>query len=204
MVKFDKKAILSAKDSVKNASDKLTKIALDMGETDVAPSPEQVKEISESIAAVAMEIVQQADTISEGLEQVTSEPPIEDSEKDKDIVEGNVHLDDETKEKLARLEEDNDDLKKFKETSEKEKMATTYANLFDAKVRSAKFTEFMKMDKPNSELSTVLGATENALKSVTKVASMHKSNETIIFKESTQKNASMSGLSSSAKSLSEI
>lgn len=200
MSKFDKKAILSAKDSVKNASDKLTKIAADMAETETAPSPEQVKEVVESIAAVAQEIVQQADMVAQGLEQVTSEPPVDIPEGDPPVV---ATMDEETREKIAAQDEKIEELEEFKKTNEKEKMATEFANLFDAKVRSAKFTEFMKLDKPNSELSTVLSATESALSSVTKVASMQKTNETIIFNQ-TQKNASMGDMSGNAKSLTEI
>ena len=82
-------------------------------------------------------------------------------------------------------------------------MATDFANLFDAKLKSAKFKEFMAKDQSNAELKTVLSATESALKSVIKVASMQRTNETIIFNQ-TQKNASMSGISGSAKSLTEI
>lgn len=202
MTKFDKKAILSAKDSVKSASDKLTKIAMDMEESGNAPSPEQVKEVVESIAAVAQEIVAEADKVAQGLETIVGDgqdvPPKEN--EGTPVV---TELDEETKAKMAAQDEEITELKKFKETSEKEKMASDYANLFPAAQRSAKFTEFMKMDKPNSELRTVVSATENALTSLTKSASMHKTNETIIFKESTQKNASMGGFGQ-AKSLTEI
>ena len=209
MAKFSKKAILSAKDSVKNASDKLTKIALDMETTETAPSPEQVKEIVESIADVAQEIVQQAEMVAEGLEEVTG-----DVVENEEVVEGTEDkggVNPQDREKLNKMEarveeqdEELDDLKKFKEASEKETLAHKFANLFPSNQQSAKFDEFMKMDKSNAELSTVLGATENVLKSVVKTASMRKSNETIIFKESTQKNASMSDYSNRAKSLVEI
>jgi len=204
MQKLDKKAIMSAKDSVKNASDKLTKIAQDMETSETAPSPEQVKEIVEGIASVAQEIVQQADTVAKGLEQVTSDVVTDDMPPKDDVPPVTTTLDEETKNKMAAQEEKIVELEKFKETNEKEKMATEFANLFEPKIRSAKFTEFMKMDKPNSELSTVVSATENALKSLTKVASSARSNETIIFKESNVKNASMGGISGKAKSLMEI
>ena len=214
MAKLTKKAILSAKDSVKSAGEKLTKIALDMDESQIAPDPAQVKEVLESIAKVAQEIVQQADVVAEGLEQVvepeTTEPTVEGAEHldengkpiKKPIV---AKIDEETKNKMDAQEEKIDDLEKFKNESEKEKMASNYAKLFPSNQQSAKYSEFMKMDKPNSELKTVLSATENVLKSVQKVASMRKSNETIIFTDGTkQKNASMSEFSGNAKSLTEI
>lgn len=223
MAKLSKKAILSAKDSiksakdsVKNAQDKLTKIAQDMGTTEVAPDPEQVKEIVESIADVAKEIVQQADMVTQGLEQVIEPETTDETVQGREQLDENgdpikkpivATMDEETKDKMDAQEEKIEDLTKFKEDSEKEKMASEYANLFDVKVRSAKFTEFMKMDQPNSELKTVLSATENALKSLTKVASMpgqRKSNETIIFNDTKQKNASMGDFSGNAKTLSEI
>lgn len=214
MVKLTKKAILSARDSVKNASDKLTKIAQDMVETETAPDPAQVKEVVESIADVAKEIVQQAETVAEGLEEIVEDEVVEGAEHEK-RVEGTEHEkdkkppnDEKLKDMTAKIEEQDeeiDDLKKFKEVSEKEKMANEYAKLFPSNQQSAKFTEFMKMDKPNSELSTVLSATENVLKSVQKVASMKKTNETIIFTDSTkQKQASMGVLSGTAKTLTEI
>lgn len=210
MSKFDKKAILSAKDSitnggksVKNASDKLTKIAQDMETSEVAPDPAQVKEIVESIASVAQEIVAQADTVAQGLESVINEPIIDEPPKEGEPLVGT--LDEETKNKMAAQDEKIEELEEFKETNEKEKMATSFAKLFPTKQQQAKYTEFMKMDKPNSELKTVLNATENVLKSVQKTASMHRTNETIIFKDSSnQKFASSEGFSGNAKNLTEI
>lgn len=215
MAKLSKKAILSARDSVKNASEKLTKIAQDMVETETAPDPAQVKEVVESIADVAKEIVQQAETVAEGLEEIVGDEAVvegaehENGEKLKNAENDKKPPDDEKlKDMTAKIDEQDeeiDELKKFKEVSEKEKMANEYAKLFPSNQQSAKFTEFMKMDKPNSELSTVLGATENVLKSVQKVASMKKTNETIIFTDgSKQKQASMSDLSGTAKTLTEI
>ena len=212
MSKFNTKAILSAKDSitnggksVKSATDKLTKIANEMMENESAPDPAQVKEIVESIAEVAEEIVQNADSVAKGLETVVGEEVVEGGDDEPPIVESTMT--EQEKEKMAALEEETEELKKFKEKSEKEKMASEYANLFDPQLKQAKFEEFMKMDKPNSELKTVLSATENVLKSVQKTASMGKikTNETIIFKESSnQKTASMGSGPGNAKTLTEI
>lgn len=207
MQKISKQAILSAKDSVKNANVKLTKIAQDMVNSETAPSPEQVQEIVSSIADVAQEIVQQADMVAQGLESVTGDsgngdpPGIEPVVEPKPVV---ATMDDDTQKKLDAQDKEIDELKKFKNDNEKEKMASEYANLFPASQKSAKFNEFMKMDRPNSELSTVLSATESALTSLTKNASMRKSNETIIFKEAKIKNASLNGYGSNATVLSEI
>ena len=214
MTKLTKKAILSAKDSIKNAREKVTKIAQDMETSETATDPAQVKEIMESISDVAKEIEQQADMVAEGLGQIaepnTTEPPVEGAEHldedgkpiKKPIV---AKVDEETKQKMEAQEEKIDELEKFKDESEKEKMASEFAKLFPTNQQSAKFTEFMKMDKPNSELKTVLSATESVLKSVQKVASMRKTNETIIFTDTTkQKRASMNDISGNAKSLTEI
>lgn len=196
-----KATILSAKDSVKSATDKLTKIAQDMETSEVAMTPEQVKEIAESISAIGQEIVQQAETVAENVPAESGEPePVAEPVKDTAPVAGT--LDEETQKKLDAQEEELDELKKFKESSEKEKLATEYARLFPVNQQSAKLAEFMKMDKPNSELSTIVSATESALSSLTKNASMRKTNETIIFQHN-QKNASM-GTLGAAKSLSEI
>lgn len=213
MTKFNKKAILSAKDSilsggktVKDASDKLTKIAQDMETTETAPSPEQVKEIIESISSVAQEIVQQADTVANDLETIVGEAPddvVPPVDNEPPVIA--TELDEETKEKMAAQDEKIEELETFKETNEKEKMATDYAKIFPSNQQQAKYTEFMKMDKPNSELKTILSATENVLKSVQKSASSGlKTNETIIFKESNQKFASTEGFSGHARSLTEI
>lgn len=196
MQKVTQKAILSAKDSVKNASDKLTKMAADMDSSETMPTPEQVKEILASIASIAQEIVAQADSVAQGLGPDSSEggdqsanppgPPAEDP-------------------KMVAQAKEIDELKKFRDTTEKEKMASEFANLFAPAQRSAKYTEFMKMEKPNSELRTIVSATETALTSLNKIASMpRRTNETIIFQETKQKNASMDSISGMATSLSEI
>lgn len=210
MSKFSKKVVLSAKDSIskgssaiKLANEKMTKIAQDMETTGTAPDPTQVKEVLDSIADVAQEIVQQADSVSSGLESVvgdTEEIEVENTENETVVS----TMNEEDTKRLEAVEEENKDLKEFKEKSEKEKMASDYSKLFPSNQQQAKFTEFMKMDKPNSELSTVLSATENVLTSVQKNASMGKTNETIIFTETNQKNASMQGFSGNANSLSEI
>jgi len=199
--------IKQARDSIKKVHSTAQKLAQEMiPEENKVPTPDELKDVAENIVEMTENLVEGLDEVVDavGGEETVDEDrgEVEEEREDEELVGRNKNKlaqknpDDiknkdedmeELRAKLAKADEDIDELKKERDATKKASLGEKYGNLFAPHMKNAKTKSFLAGNRPLEELTTIFNATKEALTTV-----QNPSGRTIqIFQEGKQKNASM-------------